>query len=974
MTRHEFERDEVLITDVREWFKNNSQKEIHKTYYADCPSYAIFVLLMFFNAFYFADIPGDFDLNLMFRNTYISPAIGTTTYPCQTFEEIYSIADVYAYLSSPLFSNHYTSCTSGQCTVAEYNVVEGSVMLRQQRVKPNSGCADNDADVNCYTYLSDETEDTAPFTGTTSSTVYTYTANTHSADIIGQIPRANSQSQVYPNGGYVQLFAEADSATFATALATLQSDNWIGPATRSLIISINLYNPGYDKYVNGDILIEFSPSGAIYTSYNVYALDITRTVNEDWWAEVTCWVLQFLFLWFFLIKHVRHLVRVWRWETERIHTERRQTKLQHQHQDSEVGSPTLSVISGVLHNLKFWGTYEIVFLIMWYVTFIIVIWAYESEASVSSSLSADNQLYLSQAAQNNQIRNYILGTSVFLTVVRAIRFCYVSKRLTLLIDALAHGASDLLAFIVLFFFVFAAFATMAHVVFGADTAIFATFSTTMGTQIGMLFGHVQVRSLQEINKYMGPIYFYSFLFIMSLILMNAFIGIIAYSLFEEKRKKVVQSTVSGDLGALFHTIKARANATIKGGCRANCKDFCKYLKKLVVYFVCGTFEQEKHLLFMNTPLLLEILNSAELRTQEKDPSAQITIGQHAFSMILQSNLTYNGRDRLEAEAARDLIENTWRKIVEWVVLECEVPKTLDQLSEYQTLNAMYHNVDNLQKRMLSELSVLRASQREVLRSVHTVEGKVLAGDGSLESQDQAHTHERREAFTELFGALDDKMFQRQELHLDTHHLTQILHSFNVSLLAGRIAHDEENGETVGVALTTLTNRAQDLELVVTVSSIELQAISTIPLYRDRVFCQITINHHNETNIPTKIIRRTVSQSADADERGRARGEIPSHLAVSNHVFSFVDEYHNLDLQGATQVDLEFAVFHEVPGIRNVEVCRVESGITLQEPMLHPKNETLDMMVATSTAAGGKTKRGQINVSYHLRTPTNKKEK
>ena len=71
---------------------------------------------------------------------------------------------------------------------------------------------------------------------------------------------------------------------------------------------------------------------------------------------------------------------------------------------------------------------------------------------------------------------------------------------------------------------------------GADSDIFSTFLNTMSAQIGMLYGHVNVNELERLNKYMGPFYFYMFLIIMSLILMNTFIGIIAASILDVRRK------------------------------------------------------------------------------------------------------------------------------------------------------------------------------------------------------------------------------------------------------------------------------------------------------------------------------------------------------------------------------------------------------------------------------------------------------
>lgn len=56
--------------------------------------------------------------------------------------------------------------------------------------------------------------------------------------------------------------------------------------------------------------------------------------------------------------------------------------------------------------------------------------------------------------------------------------------------------------------------------------------------------------------------------------------------------------------------------------------------------------------------------------------------------------------------------------------------------------------------------------------------QVLADDERLELHDSTHTHERMEAFDEFDRALGDDMFQRQELHLDTVQLHEIMKQFN----------------------------------------------------------------------------------------------------------------------------------------------------------------------------------------------------
>ena len=73
----------------------------------------------------------------------------------------------------------------------------------------------------------------------------------------------------------------------------------------------------------------------------------------------------------------------------------------------------------------------------------------------------------------------------------------------------------------------------------------------MSTQIGMLYGDVDVRELVRADKYMGAFYFYTFLIVMSLVLMNTFIGIISASFFDIRRK-----TAENRRGYIYHIVAA----------------------------------------------------------------------------------------------------------------------------------------------------------------------------------------------------------------------------------------------------------------------------------------------------------------------------------------------------------------------------------------------------------------------------------
>eukprot|EP00658_Telonema_sp_P-2_P042155 TRINITY_DN3021_c0_g3_i1.p1 TRINITY_DN3021_c0_g3~~TRINITY_DN3021_c0_g3_i1.p1 ORF type:complete len:639 (-),score=177.31 TRINITY_DN3021_c0_g3_i1:147-2063(-) len=631
----------------------------------------------------------------------------------------------------------------------------------------------------------------------------------------------------------------------------------------------------------------------------------------------------------------------------------------------------LSFLPSWLTELGFWGVFELLWVLVSIGLVITFIWSYSVEFGTATTIDSASLLYLSEASHANAIRHYVFGITVFLTLVRGMRFCYFSSRLTLLLDALASGVSDLMAFLILFFVVFIAFASTAHILFGTAAQGFETFSTTMGTQIGMLFGHVKVVELQRINRYIGPLYYYAFLFIMSLVLMNAFIGIIAYSLFEQRRTLHNHGSLTTDISDSISALSTDIMSFKRGTCSDITLRFLAYLKGLVVYFFTGVHDSDQHdkVLLMNTPLLLEVFYAVEKRTQEQDPLADITIGRNTFFLLVQSSLSRNGKVKLEHAESRKIAMRSWQCIVQWLQDLQENPVGIKELSEYELLEKTYILAENMQNRMVSELSVLRASQRELLRSVHKVEGAVLSVDTSLESQAMARMHERKEVFAELYGALDDSMFASQEKHLDNSLVDRVVHDFHATLEPAAF-DDTESGMPMLEPTEIVANGADDdqqLILVVVITSLEIRSLSTAPLYRDRVFAQVVVNQVDQSHKP---VRESISctQTRSADDRSTTNPAELDALESKDNVFTFVEEKHEFQVQSNARTTISFTVFHEVSGIRNVEVCKTPNSVNIDTlcEQRQTQSQTVDMMTPSHSAAVGvMAVRGRVNFTYRV---------
>ena len=79
------------------------------------------------------------------------------------------------------------------------------------------------------------------------------------------------------------------------------------------------------------------------------------------------------------------------------------------------------------------------------------------------------------------------------------------------------------------------FAFFAHFAFGSDAREFASIWRTMAFQIGALFGDVNYDQLYSVNRIMGPAYYFLFLLVMTLVIINVFIGIVS-SAYDEMSK------------------------------------------------------------------------------------------------------------------------------------------------------------------------------------------------------------------------------------------------------------------------------------------------------------------------------------------------------------------------------------------------------------------------------------------------------
>ena len=107
------------------------------------------------------------------------------------------------------------------------------------------------------------------------------------------------------------------------------------------------------------------------------------------------------------------------------------------------------------------------------------------------------------------------------------RFLKFNPRLHVLWRTLLNAASDIAAFLVIFFLIFFGFAAWAHYGFGAYLPAFHTMGSTTSALFRLMMGDLDYRSMTLTNPFLAPVFLGTYGLTISFIVVNVFIAIIS---------------------------------------------------------------------------------------------------------------------------------------------------------------------------------------------------------------------------------------------------------------------------------------------------------------------------------------------------------------------------------------------------------------------------------------------------------------
>lgn len=136
----------------------------------------------------------------------------------------------------------------------------------------------------------------------------------------------------------------------------------------------------------------------------------------------------------------------------------------------------------------------------------------------------------------NQVNN-VLALNVIIAYLKLFKFLRFSPRMAVLLQTMSSAFDGLIAFVIMLGILFYGYSLAFYAAFSNDIFGFSTLALSGQTLFSAMLGDFNYEEMRRTNRVLAPILFFTFSFIIVMILLNIFIAIIVES-YTELRKSV----------------------------------------------------------------------------------------------------------------------------------------------------------------------------------------------------------------------------------------------------------------------------------------------------------------------------------------------------------------------------------------------------------------------------------------------------
>uniref|UniRef100_T1ISY4 PLAT domain-containing protein n=1 Tax=Strigamia maritima TaxID=126957 RepID=T1ISY4_STRMM len=378
---------------------------------------------------------------------------------------------------------------------------EGPITLRNFTKCSGSYTAFVDEDDNNYDIDWEERKNLSEAVTTKNVTLYRAFNYSTAEELTGRVLIGNLDA--YGGGGYVYHITET-TENVKTDFKLLEDNNWIDYRTRAVLIEFSVYNAQVNLFGVITLLAEFIPGGGIETDYFIDGIQLLSYETNMGYFIMACQITYMMFIISFTITTLKLFC---------------QHRCQYFKSYANTNEFLLILCSCTALGIAIYR-------------FFIV----KEVLKIFKATKGSQYINLQTCKFLTDLFSSSIAFSVFFGFLKLINILRFNHNILTLSRTLIRVAKDLWGFGLIIFVVFCAFGFLFYLVFCTTLPAFSTFFGSLKTLVSVSLNRFEFDDYITAQPFLGPLIFFFFAFVMSIILINLLITIIIKSFDNVKRQ------------------------------------------------------------------------------------------------------------------------------------------------------------------------------------------------------------------------------------------------------------------------------------------------------------------------------------------------------------------------------------------------------------------------------------------------------
>ena len=289
----------------------------------------------------------------------------------------------------------------------------------------------------------------------------------------------------------------------------LKKKFWIDRASRAILTEFTIYNAGTNLFTIATLVSEFPATGGVVTYVSLQTARLYDYTESYMLFVLSSEIVFVLFVLFFFVRECKNI---------------------------RLSGPSA-------YFKQFWNVIEFSIVAFTFAAVALYVYRALSIRDVVERVAKEPFKFKSFqfAAYWNETYTFLVSMIVFFSTIKMNKLLRFNRRMSLLSSTLRHACFPLSMFGFMFAIVFCGFATMATLFFGQNVMGYRNFISSLTSLLSLMLGKTNFSDLERANRITGPLFFFAFMFLISMVLVNMFLSIIIDSFIVVKHDNDKQS-------------------------------------------------------------------------------------------------------------------------------------------------------------------------------------------------------------------------------------------------------------------------------------------------------------------------------------------------------------------------------------------------------------------------------------------------